>query len=1086
MALGAAVGFWHLHRQARQGEARAIFEHSVDQVRNAVANRLGSYEAILRGAAGFWQNTPEAGRRSWQTYVSALALGETAPGVDALTFTASVTDGEKEDFLKRMRENLQPDFAIRPPGLASDYFVITHIEPEGRTRSALGFDVGSERARRRAAEQARDAGVAQMTEPLRLITTGSTSRDVIVFMPVYRRLFPLAKVEERRRALLGWVGMGIHAESLLRTVIHATASLGLRVEVFAVDANGVAPLYQDVHGAPADPPVFTAERTLRFAGQSWRLDVNSTLDFEASQFADVSVLLGINLAFALALTGGLGLLILWRQQNALLARQALLRLGRAERRLASLVDVSPSVIYACRADRESHFAPTFISQAIRMFGYTPEQVLAGGDGWTENLHPEDRERVLEHIRRLIRQREGGEITYRFRDKTGNWRWVLDRSVVVCDPSGIATEIVGTLVDVSELQKTRQEMDHLNRSLSDSEFRYARLSELTLEGIVLQRDALIVDANTSFCRLVGRARTEVVGQPFTLFVDPEWQAEALNRERDRSDEPYELLLTRRNGTTFAAEVLMRSVVFGGEPVWALAIRDITERKDAETLIKRSGDLLESVRRLQAMFIGDAPAAQVFSMALRDILALTESEFGIMAEVAMISDPDDEPDGSAPCLVHAVAASIETGDGWLLSLDRAVPERMRLDDSTDLRRILIVSGRPVIANDIANDPRSLSLSGTFPAVTAFLGLPLRRGDAVIGAVMLTNRPGGYDWALVDELQPVITAFAQILEAQRNRNRRQQMEEALATKTRELERSNADLQQFAYVASHDLQEPLRMVTSYLQLLERRYAGQLDAKAREFIAFAAEGGRRMSALIKDLLEFSRIESQGRPLQPVTMESVVQEVVAIFSSTLAECGGTLQVISRLPVVMGDDLQLVRLLVNLVGNAIKYRKPDVPPVVRISCRRRGDDWLFAVSDNGIGIAPAYFERVFLVFQRLHTRSRYEGTGIGLAVCKRIVERHGGAIWVESQGEGRGATFLFTLPVRSAEVRPLETQSATNRSAPAASPAALAASAASADSAMAPEKEMTPGTPTDTPEPEPSPPAPADATPPVVAVEQSGV
>lgn len=238
------------------------------------------------------------------------------------------------------------------------------------------------------------------------------------------------------------------------------------------------------------------------------------------------------------------------------------------------------------------------------------------------------------------------------------------------------------------------------------------------------------------------------------------------------------------------------------------------------------------------------------------------------------------------------------------------------------------------------------------------------------------------------------------------RQKAEVIVALRSQELARSNAELEQMAYVASHDLQEPLRMVTSYLQLLEQRYGGQLDADAHDFIEFAVDGAKRMQALIDDLLSYSRVGTKAKPLQPTDCEAVMKTALQSLRMAIDESGAKIQC-AGLPRVLGDAAQLAQLFQNLIANAIKFRGEAVP---RIDIRAEREDgfWRFEVRDNGIGIAPDYFERIFVMFQRLHNRSKYPGTGIGLAICKKIVERHGGRIWVDS-APGQGAVFKFTLP-----------------------------------------------------------------------------
>lgn len=225
-------------------------------------------------------------------------------------------------------------------------------------------------------------------------------------------------------------------------------------------------------------------------------------------------------------------------------------------------------------------------------------------------------------------------------------------------------------------------------------------------------------------------------------------------------------------------------------------------------------------------------------------------------------------------------------------------------------------------------------------------------------------------------------------------------------ELRQSNEELERFAYVASHDLQEPLRTVASYLQLLERRYRDHLDDDAREFIDFAVAGARRMEQLIKDLLAFSRVGTQGGDMVPVDTTDILRECLHSLRAAIEESSATVAD-ENLPRVIADRSQLQQLFTNLIGNALKFRG-DAPPRVEITAERDGRFWRISIADNGIGIDPEYFERIFVIFQRLHSREAYPGTGVGLAICRKIVDRHGGRIWLES-APGQGATFRFTLP-----------------------------------------------------------------------------
>ena len=280
---------------------------------------------------------------------------------------------------------------------------------------------------------------------------------------------------------------------------------------------------------------------------------------------------------------------------------------------------------------------------------------------------------------------------------------------------------------------------------------------------------------------------------------------------------------------------------------------------------------------------------------------------------------------------------------------------------------------------------------------------------GLQLFARRKDGTEFPVEIRLSPLEEPDGMLVTSiVRDVSDRKRAEEQLRQAAAELESSNAELEQFAYVASHDLQEPLRMVASYTQLLARRYQGKLDEDADEFIGFAVDGATRMQALINDLLAYSRVGTRGRPFEATKTVDIVDRVTADLDVAIKEAGAT---ITRgpLPIVMGDAVQLGQLFQNLISNAIKFRG-ERPPVVRINAEREGSAWRFSVQDNGIGIEPEYAERIFVIFQRLHSRAEYPGTGIGLAICKKIVERHGGHIWVESP-PGEGTTFHFTIPSR---------------------------------------------------------------------------
>jgi PAS domain S-box-containing protein len=299
-------------------------------------------------------------------------------------------------------------------------------------------------------------------------------------------------------------------------------------------------------------------------------------------------------------------------------------------------------------------------------------------------------------------------------------------------------------------------------------------------------------------------------------------------------------------------------------------------------------------------------------------------------------------------------------------------------------------------------------TVPLLYALLRDAQKQGKVLLTELTITCKDGST--RCVEQMGSHVANRTMVI--YKDITERKRYEESLKEKTEELARSNRDLEQFAYVASHDLQEPLRMVTNYVQLLARRYKGKLHPDADDFINFAVDGAIRMWRLINDLLTYSRVGTQTQGLMPTDCETVLQNSLDNLKIAIEENAAVITH-DLLPTVMGDHLQLGQLFQNLIGNAIKFRGKEAPRVHISASPNGGGVWTFTVRDNGIGMAPEYVERIFVIFQRLHNREEYPGTGIGLAVCKKIVERHGGRIWAESE-VGKGTTFYFTLQVSKEE------------------------------------------------------------------------
>ncbi|MDX3607359.1 ATP-binding protein [Streptomyces globisporus] len=293
---------------------------------------------------------------------------------------------------------------------------------------------------------------------------------------------------------------------------------------------------------------------------------------------------------------------------------------------------------------------------------------------------------------------------------------------------------------------------------------------------------------------------------------------------------------------------------------------------------------------------------------------------------------------------------------------------------------------------------------------VGVPLNRLRAASEAV----RSGTFDQRIEIKGPSDVQAVAGAVENMRQRlsaelAETQKREELLADQTQELRRSNSELEQFAYVASHDLQEPLRKVASFCQLLEKRYGTELDDRGKQYIAFAVDGAKRMQVLINDLLTFSRVGRVHESWKPVDLGRSLDRALVNLAAAVEESGAVVERPEELPALVGDATALTMVWQNLVGNAVKFRHPGRPPRITVDCVREDENWHLTVSDNGIGIAPEFADKVFVIFQRLHARDEYDGTGIGLALCRKIIEFHGGRIWLEPE-PGEGTRIHFTLPL----------------------------------------------------------------------------
>ncbi|NTU41869.1 MAG: PAS domain S-box protein [Nitrospirales bacterium] len=590
------------------------------------------------------------------------------------------------------------------------------------------------------------------------------------------------------------------------------------------------------------------------------------------------------------------------------------------------------------------------SGAERIYGYTAEEII--GQSILTTVPDEQKEEVRDIFRKI----QKGEKIYPYETKRirkdGS---LIDVSITVSPIKDSAGRITGASAIVRDITEHKEAEEALQLALA-----YNRsLTEASLDPLVIiSAEGKITDANEAMLRMTGHSWDEMIGTCYTGYVtEPEKAKEGFElvcREGEVKDYPLELR-HRDGGNT---PVLFNANLFKDKTGKVLGILAIARTMDAVIRL--------SEKRLRD--ITDALGEGVFVVDKQGYLTFMNPESG-----RLLGWTEAELKGRSPHeLIHGHVGA-------------------------DTCPILgVFSSGALYSTD--NDSFCRKNGTLFPV--SYIASPIRENS---------------------EVNSVVVAFHDITE-------RKSIDKRLKKYTKELERSNKELEQFAYVTSHDLQEPLRRIISFTDLLAQRYSGSLDEKADSYIRYIVSGATRMSILINDLLTYSRVTTRGKEFTPTDMEMVLSTVLRDLSVAIQESGA---VITRdpLPTVMADDPQVGLLFQNLISNAIKFRG-ETPPAIHVSAvpiadflsKRRNipsdvlrhlqttRGWVFSVRDRGIGIEPQYYERIFQIFQRLHTEEEYPGTGIGLAVCQKVVERHGGQIWVESE-EGKGSTFCFTIPER---------------------------------------------------------------------------
>ncbi len=624
-------------------------------------------------------------------------------------------------------------------------------------------------------------------------------------------------------------------------------------------------------------------------------------------------------------------------------------LSQAENRYRTLVEHMPAVTYTERVDEDS--STIYVSpQAEEVFGYSPEEWISNPRLWTDRLHPEDRERVLAEHYRTNETGDPFSMEYRQIARDGSAVWVRDEAALVRDEDGEPLYWQGVKLDITERKQAAEELAREREFL-------AALLENIKEGIV----ACDAEGNLTLFNRAAREfhRADMEG------IGPEEWAERYNLYRTGGREPMrmeEIPLFRafREDNVRDAEMVIAPKEFpprtmlasgqafyngeGGKLGAVVAMHDVTERKQAEEALRKS----EARTRAIVETASDAIVTMTTDGRIRSFNGGAERIFGYTAE-EVVGQP----------------------------LKMLMPERFRGLHEAGFRRYLETGEAHVIGKGAVELAGRRKSGEEFPLELS-LGEMREEKDILFAGIM------------------------------RDITERKQAEEKLKAFTAELQRSNQELQDFASVASHDLQEPLRKVRAFGDRLEASHGDELSQRGLDYLRRMQSAAERMQVLINDLLIFSRVTTRARPFVRVSLSNVAHEVLSDLQTLIERTGGRVEV-GELPSVEADPTQMRQLLQNLISNALKFHREGEPPLVKV--RGKAEDGLceIEVEDNGIGFEEKHLGRIFTIFERLHGRGEYEGTGVGLAVCKKIVERHGGSITAVSE-PGRGATFTITMPL----------------------------------------------------------------------------
>ena len=640
-------------------------------------------------------------------------------------------------------------------------------------------------------------------------------------------------------------------------------------------------------------------------------------------------------------------------------------LKESEEKYRSIVDNIQDAFI--RSDKKGKVIMASRSAAYMYRFGSPEEMI-GISALSLYKNPEDRDQMLKELKKLGKVEDYESIALR---KDGTFFPLSLNAQYHYDCQGQIQGTEAFVRDITERKKAEQEIEY-----------HALLLSKVNDGVIgTDSNFQITYWNKGAEQMYGYTKNEAVNMGSVELLRPIYapgEREKIITELNDKHASKTIISTKhRNGNEIIAEVNSTRIIdeYGNTSGYVVVYRDITERKRTEEIIQQQADLIEL--SFDAIIVGK------FDGGIESWNQGAEKLYGYSKSEAVGHSIHDLLSTTFPIPWSRIEIELKNGGIW----------EGELQHYTKFGQKVIVSSRIQV---VKRDDGTEVLLETNRDITERKGMEVHNKNLLEEERQLSEELIATNEELQSTTEELRTSNEELIYSQNS----------LRDIINKLKISNKELEQFAYVASHDLQEPLRMVSSFTQLLERRYKNQLDEDADDYIGFVVEGAQRMKNLIDDLLAFSRLNTEIREFEIILMEVVLDDVLTNLKASIMENNAQITH-DTLPTINGDSLQINQLLQNLIANAIKFHGEN-PPQIHISAQEFEKECLFHVSDNGIGIDPKHQEQIFNIFKRLHTRIEYDGTGIGLSICKRIVERHGGRIWVESE-PGKGSTFYFTIP-----------------------------------------------------------------------------